>query len=261
MSGVVTRMDTRGSSPVAFQSVHVMNAAAIRNAPCAMLITFMTPKISVSPEASSAYTPPIRRPRITVWSSSVIWRFPDRGGPGRHAPHPAAGSARRRGPVGLDHLVGRRGALRQHDLRLAVLPLADQELALRAALLVPAQRSEDRVDLVVAQPVGHLLLARLVDLADGLGRRLHHLRRGVGVRGVLGDVARPEHLRVPGDELLVARRARLGRVADGVEDALGRVLADALEVLLAERRRAGLEEHLGLEADLVERADEADAVG
>jgi hypothetical protein len=35
-------------------SEKVRNAARIRKAPWAMLITFMTPKISVRPEASSA---------------------------------------------------------------------------------------------------------------------------------------------------------------------------------------------------------------
>src|SRR5262245_17353137 len=72
-----------------------------------------------------------------------------------------------------------RGVLRQHDLRLAALPLADQELALRAPVLVPAQRSEDRLDLVLADPVGELEL--IVDRADALDRRRHHLGRRVGV--------------------------------------------------------------------------------
>ena len=40
--------------PVDSHSDQVKNAAKIRNAPCAMLITFITPKIKVSPDASSA---------------------------------------------------------------------------------------------------------------------------------------------------------------------------------------------------------------
>ena len=54
MSGVSSTIAASGSSPVARHSDHVMNAARIRNAPCAMLITFITPKISVRPAASSA---------------------------------------------------------------------------------------------------------------------------------------------------------------------------------------------------------------
>src|SRR5919202_6486871 len=177
ISGVLNTTATSGSIPVARQIVYVRNAARIRNAPCAMLITRMTPKISVRPDASSAYVPPISRPRTTVWTSSVTRRDDASLGarlPARH------------------DLVGRRRLLGQHDLRRAVLPLADEELALRAAVLVPAQRAEDRVDRVAAQPVGELEL--IVDRADALDRRLHHLRRGVRVRGVLGHLGAAEHL-------------------------------------------------------------------
>src|SRR3954466_3061784 len=138
-----------------------------------MLITCITPKISVSPDASSAYTPPTRRPSRTVWTSSVI-------------------AARRRTVLLAARLPPRqrgvrgRGVLRQDDLRLAALPLADEELALRAAVLVPAQRPEDGRDLVRAQPVGELEL--VVDRAHALDRRRHHLGRRVRVRRVLGDL-------------------------------------------------------------------------
>src|SRR5688572_20461510 len=71
--------------------------------------------------------------------------------------------------------------LGQDDLRHAALPLADQELALGPALLVPAQRAEYRVDLVLAEPVGELDLPLAVDRADCLDGRLEHLRRGVGL--------------------------------------------------------------------------------
>ena len=54
ITGVVIRMRSSGSSPSDVQSEYVRNAARIRKAPCAMLITRMTPKISVSPDASSA---------------------------------------------------------------------------------------------------------------------------------------------------------------------------------------------------------------
>ena len=40
--------------PVDSHSDQVRKAAKMRNAPCAMLITFITPKINVSPDASRA---------------------------------------------------------------------------------------------------------------------------------------------------------------------------------------------------------------
>src|SRR5215208_7669993 len=182
---------------------------------------------------------------MSVWRNSVM------------AWSDAAASA----AVPLDDLVRRGHVLRQHHFRLAVLPLADQELALGASGLVPAQWAEDRVDIVVPQPVGELRLLIALDRADGLYRRLHDLRRRERVGRVLGDLGAAEHLLVLGDEFLVARRLGLRRMADGVEDALRRLLADALDVLVAERRRARLEEHLRLKADLLHGTDEADAVG
>src|SRR5215217_7154343 len=162
-----------------------------------MLITRMTPKISVRPEASSAYVPPISRPRTIVWTNWVT-RLRD-------------ASLGARLPA-RDDLVGRRGLLGQHDLGLAVLPLADEELALRPAVVLPAQRTEDRVDLVVAQPVGELEL--VVDRPDALGGGLQDLCGGVGVGRVLGHLGAAEQLLVLGDELVVAGRLGLDRVAD-----------------------------------------------
>src|SRR5215207_3146538 len=175
---------------------------------------------------------------MSVWRNSVMaWS--------------AGGDAATSAAVPLDDLVRRGHVLRQDHFRLAVLPLADQELALGPSGLVPAQWPEDRVDIVVPQPVGELRLLIALDRPDGLHRRLHDLRRGERVGRVLGDLGAAEHLLVLGDEFLVPRRLRLGRMAHGVEDALGRLLADALDVLVAERRRARLEEHLRLEADLL----------
>ena len=54
ISGVVTRTVSSGSMPRSCQSVQAMNAARIRSAPWATLITSITPKISASPPASSA---------------------------------------------------------------------------------------------------------------------------------------------------------------------------------------------------------------
>src|SRR5215207_6215734 len=64
------------------------------------------------------------------------------------------------------HDLLRRGCvLGENDLRHAVLPLANQELALGPALLVPAERTEDGVHLVLAQPVGQLELVLAGDAA------------------------------------------------------------------------------------------------
>src|SRR5918992_3158797 len=250
MSGVRTTIEASGSSPVSRHSDQVMNAARIRNAPWAMLITFITPKISVRPDASSAYTPPIRSPSIRAWRNSVTGRLQPGGG---------LLSAARRVPAGED-LVSRGRLLGQNDLRHPALPLAHEELALRAAGVVPGQRSEDGVDLVLAQPVGQLDLALALDRADRVHRRLEHLRRGVGVGCVLRHLLATEHLAVLGDELRVAGRLRLLRVAHAVEDALRRLLADRLGVLIAERRGRGLVEDLRREVCLPERAHHAHAV-
>src|SRR5215217_1415694 len=108
----------------------------------------------------------MRRPRMSAWRNSVtglVW--PARAE--RHAPRAGfAYSPLLPGAAGLplrDDLVGGGRLLRQHDLRDAALPLPDEELTLRSADFVPAQRAEDRVDLVVAKPVGELLLPISVD--------------------------------------------------------------------------------------------------
>src|SRR5436190_4973327 len=101
-------------------------------------MTFITPKISVSPDAVSAYTPPIRSPRMIAWTNSVMVVSSDcrPGGAPCGAARPAAPYPSRAGVL-LDDGLRRRLGLGQDDLRLAVLPLADEELALRGARLVP----------------------------------------------------------------------------------------------------------------------------
>jgi hypothetical protein len=54
IAGVVTSTPSSGSSPVWLQAAHVMKAARMMSAPWATLITSMTPKISVSPDAIRA---------------------------------------------------------------------------------------------------------------------------------------------------------------------------------------------------------------
>src|SRR5829696_7722009 len=206
MIGVVITAASSGSIPNSVQNIHERKAAKIRSAPCATLITSITPKISVRPDASSAYTPPIRRPRITTWMNCVSARSSEggRGGRARSTARPASLLLR---PIRLrvHDVVGGRRVLRCDDLLVAVLPLCEQERLLRRAGLVPAEGPEDRLHLVVVEPVGELLL--VVDRADGLDRGLQDLRGGVSVGGVLGRVGVVLRL-VRSEELLVPRRLR-----------------------------------------------------
>src|ERR671924_1297373 len=135
----------------------------MRRAPCAMLITRMTPKIRVSPDASRAYTPPISRPRMRVWMDSVTPRRP-RAFCGASATRPAESHPfvllR---PPSRDDLLRRRRLVRQHDLRHSALPLTDEELAFGSPLIIPAERSQDGVDRVLPQPIGQLDLTVSLD--------------------------------------------------------------------------------------------------
>src|SRR5438046_7839448 len=84
--------------------------------------------------------------------------------------------------LGVHDLLARRSDLRQDDLRLAVLPLGDQEGLARRAVRVPAQRAEDRPHRVSVQVVADRVLVDLADLPD---RRLEHLCGRERVRRVL----------------------------------------------------------------------------
>src|SRR3954471_12550876 len=110
----------------------------------------------------------MRSPRISACVSSVMeFGSEGRGRPGgapRCAPRPAGPYPSRPGVLPDDGLRCR-GVLGQDDLRLAVLPLADQELALRRARLVPLERAEDRVDAVRPDPVRELRLSLMLPTA------------------------------------------------------------------------------------------------
>src|SRR6266508_4686436 len=160
----------------------------------------ITPKISVRPDANSAYTPPISSPRSTVWTRRVTGRSPS----DRYPPPPA--SAPRSGRplrLGVDDGLGCGDLLGKDDLRLGPLPLRQQERLLGRPRLVPRQRSQERLDLVRVQVVLDRLL---VDLADGFDRRLEHLRRRERVRRVLRGDRALELLPVRGHEFLVHQR-------------------------------------------------------
>ena len=102
----------------------------------------------------------------------------------------------------------------------AALPLAEQELLRRRTRLVPASGPRMRLHLVARAASRPACPGRAT--ADLLDRRLQDLRRGEGVRGVLGrDRRRRTAWRTRPDELVVLRRLRLLVPADRVEDALG----------------------------------------
>jgi hypothetical protein len=65
-------MDSSGSSPRLCHSVKVRNAASTANAPWARLITRMTPKIRVRPDAIRAYSAPTSTPRMSVCTRDVM---------------------------------------------------------------------------------------------------------------------------------------------------------------------------------------------
>src|SRR5882757_4756300 len=136
MAGLRQMPMSSGSTPVWFQIHQVRNAATTIIAPCARLMTFMTPKTRVNPDDMSAYTPPASRPRISVCRRSVMCGLPR--------------SVRWSLPVRLRvEEVRVRAVLGCDDLQLARLELREQELTLRATGRVPAQRADDRLDRVL----------------------------------------------------------------------------------------------------------------
>ena len=127
-------------------------------------------------------------------------------------------------------------------------------------VLVPAQRADDGVDLVLAQPVDQLLLALRVRVgaADGLDGGGDDLAGGPGVGLVLGRAgcrwARCRTRRTPCWSGYVAS----GRVAGRGEDALG-LVADRLgELGVGRRGREG--GHLRLVVELLQRHDQVHGV-
>src|SRR5918999_4632697 len=133
----------------------------------------------------------------------------------------SAADGTRRSPLRLrEDEVRLLEVLREDDLDLAVDPLLDHVRALGSARLVPAQRPDDGLDLVVVQPVDELLLAlALLGAADGLDGGSDHLTGRVRVGLVLcRRVA--ELLLVALDELLVTGERPLRGVSGGREDPL-----------------------------------------
>src|SRR5919108_5463459 len=105
---------------------------------------------------------------MRVWMNSVTPRRPRAlRGAGRARPAESHPFVLLR-PPSRDDLVRRRRLVRKHYLRHSVLPLTDQELALRSSLIIPAERSEDGVDGVLPQPVGELDLTASLDRPDAL---------------------------------------------------------------------------------------------
>src|SRR5438552_3433994 len=168
--------------PLARNAVVPTYAPSMNRSPCAKLTMSMIPKISVSPEATSARIMPFTRP-FTIctmtWSTGIIGSdsqvLVDDGG---------VGAQRRRGPVVAD------GAL-LHD--------------------VHAVRDVERERYVLLhEQDGHALLVKDIDdLAD---LRDHARHEALG-RLVQQDDARLEHHRArDGEHLLLASRQRAARL-------------------------------------------------
>src|SRR5712672_1559411 len=142
------------------------------SAPWATLTTRITPNASVRPLDISAYTPPVRRPRMHAWMKRCT------------------GSSSTRA-LALPGRLGNRRSVQRHGLRvdgqqLAADPLDEAVLALRAAVGVPAQVPLDRRP---HAPVQGLDDRRVVDRVR-LGRDgLDQLSDGVGLgrAGVDGE--------------------------------------------------------------------------
>src|SRR3989337_2779335 len=117
----------------------------MRKAACEMCTTRITPKISVRPEASSAYTPPVRMPSAAAWRSSE----PD----GTVAPT-CRGPPGSPGGLRVDRVRGhRRFVGRQDDLHGPALPLEDHMRALWLPALVERERPDHGVEFVLANVV------------------------------------------------------------------------------------------------------------
>src|SRR5215212_5671228 len=100
---------------------------------------FMTPKISVSPLAMRAYTPPMSRPSAracTSWVTGSLLGVHAGGVPGGPCCSGPPGEGSLPGRL-LDRGVDRGRVVRRDDLHRTVLPLGQQEVALGSARLVP----------------------------------------------------------------------------------------------------------------------------
>src|SRR5438876_3344818 len=179
----------------------------------ATLMTFMTPKISVSPAAISAYIPPVRTPSTRLWAKSpglIEPRTRRRGPPREVGPssHPTssqmAPANRLPGRLGIDRIrVLVRVAFRRDHMHDTVLPLLEQIAALWPAKLVPTDLALDRRDLVGMQPVGDL---RVVHRLSRLHRRRHDLPDGISLSRLPRNqvVLVRIQLEIVGDELRIA---------------------------------------------------------
>src|SRR5680860_46050 len=217
------------------------------NAAWAILMIFITPKMRVSPETISAYTPPVSNPITATWIITLIdGRFTT-----STSPHWGTGT-RCRFPsnVSFSYLFPLPLRLRPDRISLAAiagirddevttLPLEHHEGALRLAKLVEAERTHDRLE------------GALVELSDqrGVVNRtdvLHclpeHLTDREGVGGILGNVGcrASEHLHVLGDELGVLETGGFWEPRDGCEYAFGRTAKRLPE--RPRQRRPGREE-------------------
>src|SRR6266511_4087885 len=227
-SGAVSTTERYGSTPANTKSQYVAYMASIITAPWAKLMMRSTPKIRLSPQATSPYTPPSSRPLTTACSRSP-----------HVTPGPRRG-ARLTLPLGHGEYrlgLGVLGGTDHH--RLAVLHLGEDlvgEARLGDGLpqLVPVHGAralegvpEHEHDLVALHAVVRHGRAELflVGVEDGARARTLRVVPVVPVEEVLGQLA------IFRDELRI-RIGRVGEAHQGVDAdlELGRRLRDELGV-------------------------------
>src|SRR5664279_212289 len=235
-TGVMIRIEMNGSMPGPVKRLWLAYAPSTISAPWATLTTRMTPKARVRPLAMSAYTPPVRRPRMHAWMRRCT-------GEGPGAPVLAL-------PGGLGN--GRRVSrdVRRVDReQLASDPLDEAVVALRAAVGVPAEVALDgRPDARVQR----LDDGRVVDGLRLRGHGLDQLPDGVGLggAGVDREAIATELLEVRRDERRVAGRLRVGEPVSAREDAVDVARADLARELDGRVRPVREEQELRVELQL-----------
>src|SRR5882757_1350279 len=229
MTTVVIGTARNGSRPNDVNSWKDRYAPRITMAPWAMLMTFMMPKISVWPDAISAYTPAVSTPRMMPWTKACI-RSPT--------------------PAGFGCLRGGLGdRLRVDRQQLALDPLHEVELPVGRAVDRPGQVAQDgRPDAGVQRADDR----RVVDLAGLRRNGGDHLAHRVGLGAAVIDALRgaAELLDVGRGERRAARSRGAGEPVGRRHDALGVRFAHLVREVQRRVGAVGLEHELGVVLEL-----------
>src|SRR5487761_284534 len=210
----------------------------------------MTPKISVRPDAISAYTPPVRTPSTAASRTSVMTATAQR-------------SRKLRvllpGVLGVFGLSGGHAGRVDED-RVAVLPLFDKDsrATLRPAHRVEAHRALDRLICPSVEGVDQFLVVDAAGLGRGL---LDNLADAITLSRVGTDACGGTAVvgEVLGHERRVAIGLRAGRPARRNHDSFG-VRPELVRIGGALVGARGLDDRLGVVVLLDEGLDEGDRV-